>query len=526
MHGLQNLPTFIRLLMRPEAYPHPVRSVELVQTHISWVLLTGDLAYKVKKPVSLGFIDASSLEKRHALCEEELRLNRRFAPQLYLSVVPIGGAPDDPRIGSSRDVFEYAVSMRQFDRTQELASLLVRGETLTTEIERLARCLGRFHELASREPPDASCGTFARMSATMLENLAALGEQPGRPADVARLARLDEWTRDSLAHARPIMEARKASGAVRECHGDLHAKNIVRWEGELVAFDCLEFDPALRWMDVASELAFLHVDLVGHDRLDLAALFLSGYLEATGDCSALRVLRLYEVYAALVRAKVDGLLAQDAASDDVLTLAANRRSARIGLAEQRTHTTRPTLVLMHGVSASGKSWLSRALVPTLCLPRVRSDVERKRIAGFSAHEDASAPPGEGIYDARGSRRTYDRLLDCAEHALAGGYGLIVDAACLERDERAAFRDIADRHGARFLLVSCFTDRATLAERIAKRRHSRQRGPSDATLAVLDHQLATEQPLRPEELVDALRIDTGSTSPETAAALVRTRLDGA
>jgi uncharacterized protein len=522
---VRTLPTFIQGLLRPEAYPHPVGPIELAQTHISWVLLTGEVAYKVKKPVYFGFLDASTLEKRRRLCEEELRLNRRFAPQLYRAVVPVGSAPDRPRVGCTEGIFEYAVCMRQFDRSQELAALLARGERLTNEIEQFAPRLAAFHEDASREVPDATFGTFERMRATMLENLAALEQQPLRSADVARLAHLDAWTRGSLAHAQPIMESRKASGAVRECHGDLHARNIVRWEGELLPFDCLEFDPALRWMDVASELAFLHVDLIGHGRPELAALLLTGYLETTGDYAALRILRLYEVYTALVRAKVDGLIAQEADSDDGLALAANRRSARLGLAELRTQKAQPALVLMHGVSASGKSWLSRALVPALRLPRVRSDVERKRIMGLSTDSDTTAVPGGGLYNPRSIRRTYERLLDCAEAAIDGGYGIIVDAACLERWQRSAFRAIAERQGARFLIVSCQADRAVLAERIARRRAERH-DPSDATAAVLEHQLATEQPLGPDELARALSIDTASISPEAAAALVRARLDGA
>jgi uncharacterized protein len=524
-NAMHDRPTFIQALLRQDAYPHPVISVEVVQTHISWVLLTGEVAYKVKKPVHLGFIDTTTLEKRRRLCEEELRLNRRLAPQLYMSVVPIGGTPDRPRIGCPDGVFEYAVSMRQFDRTQELASLLLRGERLIAEIERFAVRLARFHEDAARESPDETYGTFERMRATMLENLAALEEQPGRAADIARVVRLGAWTRDSLARARPIMEARKESGAVRECHGDLHARNIVRWEGELLPFDCLEFDPALRWMDVASELAFLHVDFVGYERPDLAALLSSGYFEATGDYAALRIQRLYEVYTALVRAKVDGLVAQAADTDDAAALAANRRSARIALAERRTETTAPALVLMHGVSGSGKSWLSRALVPALAIARVRSDLERKRMVGLSPHADATAAPGEGIYDVAGSRGTYARLLDCAEHALAGGYGIIVDAACLAGWQRSAFHKLAQRRGASFLIVSCLADRATLKQRIARRRTQRH-DPSDATLAILDHQLAKEQPLSEDELAGAVRIDTGSTPLETAVRLVRARLDSA
>jgi len=510
-------------LLRADAYPHPVGALELVETHISWVVLTGQLAYKIKKPVRFDFIDASSLDRRRRLCEEELRLNGRLAPDLYLAVLPIGGTPDAPRIGTDEHVLEYAVQMRQFDRSGELPTLLAAGEVRREEISRLAVRLAGFHARAPAAGPETDYGTCEQLRATMLANLAALAAQCVEPRLAHALNRLSDWTRDALSGNRIAIELRRATGAVRECHGDLHARNIVRWKGELVPFDCLEFDPALRWIDVASEMAFLHMDLLAHARTDLASILLSDYLEAAGDYESLRLMRFYEVYRALVRAKVDGLDAARAASSQAAERAVTRRASRIDLAQRLAAPPDPPLILMHGVSGSGKSWLSGELVPALGVLRVRSDLERKRIVGLAAGARADAAPGEGLYAARNTDRTYARLLECAEHALIGGHGIVIDAAFLEAEKRELFRGLARRLGRRFLLVSCHARPDVLRTRVQARRGA-ARDPSDATLAVLEHQLASRRPLEDCESSCAVAIDT--TAGDSAAAaieLIRTQL---
>ncbi len=301
-----SFPPLVSGLLKPDAYPHRVRAVQLRQTHISWILLTGDFAYKIKKPVDLGFVDFTTLERRHYFCTEEVRLNRRFAPDLYLDVVAIARQDGMMRICGEGKPVEFAVRMRQFDETR-LASQLLSDEQLTaTHIDELAVVMTSLHDSAARD--DArEWGSPAQVREPIVENFAALRPLIGDPARQRQLDQLQEWSLSTCEALPAILERRQEEGFVRECHGDLHLGNIVQWQGAMTPFDCIEFQPALRWIDVMSEIAFLVMDLDVHGRPDLAWRFLNDYLEMTGDYAGLPVLPLYLVYRAIVRAKVDAL---------------------------------------------------------------------------------------------------------------------------------------------------------------------------------------------------------------------------
>lgn len=512
-------------MLRAAAYPHPVGHIELAETHVSWVVLTGLFAYKIKKPVRFDFLDCSTLEKRRALCEEELRLNRRLAAGLYLEVTAIGTEAGELRIGAQEDVVEYAVRMRQFDRSEELSALLDRAAVAPEELADLGTRLADFHAHAGVAAPESGWGSFAQLEELLLGNLASLRATDAARKATAELERLDGWLRGALREARGTIERRRADGRVRECHGDLHARNVVRWQGRLLPFDCLEFDAALRWIDVASELAFLYMDLLGRGRGDLAASFLSAHLEAGGDYEALRLLGLFAVHRALVRAKIDGLQAGAGAAAAAEFEA--RCLERIWLAQRLAAPSTPVLMLMHGSSGSGKSWLSERLVPALAALRVRSDVERKRLAGLGALErSGDTAPGAGLYGAEATARTYARLAQCAEHALAAGQDVIVDAAFLQAGQRQRFLDLARERGSGFLIVSCTADPAVLRARIEARSRS-GRDASEASIEVLEHQLAAAEPLTAEEHAHALCVDTSElTSAAAAAEDIRRRLAAA
>ena len=299
-------------LLLGAAFPHPVTRLQLKQTHISWVLLTGPFAYKIKKPVRYDFIDASTLERRKFLCEEELRLNRRFAPDLYVEVVAIVAGKGRLSVGGRGNPLEFAVKMRQFDPSQELAELLARDGVTAQDMRSLADTVADSHIRAAVAPANGPYGTFPKVQAPILGNFELLRRHLGGEAERTLLEQLAVWTCDSLARLKPLIQTRLQSGDVRECHGDLHARNIVRWQQLWLPFDCLEFDPELRWIDVMADTAFLFMDLVSRRREDLACEFLSRYLEETGDYAGLRLLPLYASYRALVRAKVDALGAESA----------------------------------------------------------------------------------------------------------------------------------------------------------------------------------------------------------------------
>jgi len=499
----------IEQLLAKTAYPHAVTRIALKQTHLSWIVLTGSFAYKVKKPVRFDFVDASTLERRRHLCQEELRLNRRFAPGLYLDVVPITREADGLKAGGAGEPIEYAVRMRQFDEEQELGSCLERSAVTPQGMAALAGLLAEAHARADPATLDSPFGSLPAVRQPMFDNFSLLRARLSDPRQLQQLARLEAWTHRSLSQLTPVIESRRRSGRVRECHGDLHARNIVWWEDRWLPFDCLEFDPGLRWIDVVSDAAYLYMDLFARSREDLAANFLSRYLEVSGDYEGLRLLHLYCSYRALVRAKVDALWADTAGPRERIDLEA-RLARRLAAAMQFMETGQPALILMHGVTASGKSWLSERLVGAIPAIRVRSDLERKRLEGVDELAHRGLAVGAGNYSRIATRRTYERLLDCAGAALEGGCSIIVDATFLEARDRAAFRALAQQRECPFLIVSCVADPATLARRLDSRNRSGL-DPSEATRDVLADQLERRQPLEAEEKRLALEIDTGSVA---------------
>jgi aminoglycoside phosphotransferase family enzyme/predicted kinase len=486
----------IAALRDPACYPHPAQAVEVVETHISWVLLAGDYAYKVKKPVKLPFLDFSTLAARRHYCEEELRLNRRAAPALYLDVVPISQTARGPAVAAGGDVVEYAVRMRRFAH-EALADAMARRAALgAPEIDAMAAALVALHAAAPRADPAAGYATPAQVAATALGNFDQIAGLPAGGAAAARLAPLRAWTARECERLAPEFEARRDAGLVRECHGDLHLGNIAFLGGRAVPFDCIEFDPALRWIDVMSETAFLVMDLRAHGLPGAAWRLLNAWLEAGGDYGGAAVLRFYLVYRAMVRAKVS-LLRADAAGFD----------AYLGLAGSLAAPGRPALLAMHGLSGSGKTTVSQALLERVGALRLRSDVERKRLHGLAPEARSASAPGAGLYDAAASERTYDRLALLAGAALRSGYSVIVDATFLQGGERERFRGVADRLGADFLIVSCAAQDAVLRERVA-RRAAQARDASEAALPVLERQLASHQPLTAGEEAATVRVDTG------------------
>ena len=481
--------------------------MRVVETHISWVFLTGELAYKVKKPVKLPFVDFSTLERRREFCEEELRLNRRLAAELYLEVVPIGGEPAAPRIGR-RPAFEYAVKMRQFPDDARLDRRLAAGAVPAAALLAFAERLAKFHRALPplRTGADSAPATVRTVEA----NFAELGEYLRGEAR-EQLEALRQWTSRECGRVAAALERRAAAGAHRECHGDLHLENLLLMNERIVAFDALEFDPKLREIDVMSETAFLTMDLLAHRRADLAYPFLTRYLEAGGDYDGLEVLRFYLVHRALVRAKVRAIKAAQQAAE----AGRDTPAPYLELAAELAAPRRPLLLLTHGLSGSGKTHVTAQLLGRLPGLRVRSDLERKRLLGVPTGARTGSGIDTGAYDRESTDRTYARLVGVADAALAHDFDAIVDAAFLRRAERAAFRELADRRAARFAILDCVAPEAELRRRIAA-RDATGRDASEATAAVLDHQLATREPLDAAERAAALHVDT--TAPLDAAAL--------
>jgi hypothetical protein len=496
----------LEALREPARYPHPADRVELVETHISRVFLAGDYAYKVKKPVALGFLDFSTLEARRFYCEEELRLNRRTAPDLYLDVVPIAETPRGVRVGGEGEPIEYALEMRRFPQDALADSLARRGELGAPQVDALAAAIAAFHASIPAASSDADYGSPERIAATALASFEQLGALA--PAEGARLAELRAWTESESARLAGLFAARRRDGFVRECHGDLHLGNIAFLDGRPVPFDCIEFSAELRWIDVMNEVAFLAMDLMEHGLPGLAWRFLDGYLQATGDYPGVRVLRYYLVYRAMVRAMIACIREHQPGAGAAAQGRAHREYGEyLGVAGSLAKPARPALLLMHGVSGSGKTTIAQAMLEALGAVRVRSDVERKRLHGLDPRARTRATVHGGIYGPESTRATYGRLAQAARDVVESGYRVVVDAAFLQREERERFRSLARELGAPFLVVSCIASEAALRGRVA-RRQAAMSDASEAGVAVLEYQLATQEPLGEDERLLAEHIDSG------------------
>jgi len=501
-----HFPSALSGLLTPEGYAHAADDIVLVETPISWVLLAGQFAYKIKRPVQLPFIDMHSLERRRFLCQEELRLNRRFAPELYLQVCCVVMVNGAARMGGGGVAVEYAVRMQRFDRQQELDRLLESGRIEASELAEFGRRLAAIHERAPIVESGQPWGEAAAVRALVLENwqqaLSAADAPSGRP-DVEALhapliAKLDATA--------AWFSRRRDAGRVRECHGDLHTRNIARIHGELVAFDCVEFEPSFRWIDVADECALLLMDMEARDRGALAHAFWDGYLEYSGDYQAHQVLDLYKAHRALVRAKVSAL------SWSGSQASAERQSLRLEhsrLIECAAHAlSRRTvrLVLMCGLSGSGKTWLARRLAPRLNMIHVRSDVERKRLAGLPATARSGSRPEQGLYAQSFDRAVYERLESCAESVLTGGYDALVDATFARRIDRGRFAALAARLQVTLTVIHCRADLSLMRARIVQRERLAA-DASEADERVLELQLQRWEPLGAEERFEIIEADT-------------------
>jgi aminoglycoside phosphotransferase family enzyme/predicted kinase len=510
--GLPDHEALVRGLMQPSAYPHPVGSVERIDTHISTVLLAGDFAYKIKKPLDLGFLDFSSLEKRRRCCLEEVRLNRRTAPALYLDVVPIAVTDAGPRVRPASDVaaVEYAVRMRRFDPAATLDRLAAQGRLTAPLVDRLADGVARLHAGAAVAPRGfGTPRTACRLTDDAIRAARALVQSP---AERARLDALAAWSAAECEARASAMAARADAGRVRECHGDLHLANVVLLDAEPVAFDAIEFSEELRFIDVIADIAFTFMDLLDHALPRLAWRFVGGYLERTGDYEGLSLLRYFAVYRALVRAEVALIRVRQ---PDVRRQVRVREHASfqqyLALAERLREAGAPVLVTMTGLSGSGKSTVALALAERLGGVRIRSDVERKRLLGVAAHERTQP----GAYSGEVTERTYARMAHAAGAALAAGVPAVVDGAFLRRAERDRFRALAADCGARFVLVACKAPADTLRARVAARQAA-GRDPSEADVDVLERQMQWQEAAAADERGDCACVDTSGAWHEVEA----------
>jgi len=508
----------IQSLQNEALFDHPVSQFRVLETHISYVLLTGKYAYKIKKPVNFGFLDFSSLDQRKHFCQEELRLNQRLAASLYLDVIPISGSAENPVIGDTASApIEYAIRMRQFDQQELLDGRQEAGQLDPDELVDLARQIAGFHASVPVVDPETSLGKPESVFAAMEDNFTHSRPLLEDDSLLPQLDALEAWTRCTFDRLASAIEERHTKGFVRECHGDLHLANITRFEGQITVFDCIEFNEPFRWIDVAKDLAFLLMDLESRGEFGLANRVLNTWLEYTGDYACLPLMPLYKAYRAMVRAKIALLTRTNTDLPDA-------ERARL-LESYKTYANLAThyceipnryLLCTVGLSASGKSRVSGDLSAQLGLVRLRSDVERKRLFGLGPLDDSKSGQGEKLYTPEATEKTYDKLAELAGQLLACGQPVIVDAAFLRESERAKLEAVAEDQGVPFALIHCEAEESVRRERIRQRRND----ASEATEDLLNAQKDWYEPITETEQHHTLTVDSccDSSAPALGQAI--------
>jgi aminoglycoside phosphotransferase family enzyme/predicted kinase len=502
------LETIIQYLQSAACFPHATAGFEVFETHISYVLLTGEYVYKFKKPVDLGFLDFTTLEKRKYYCEEELRLNRRLAPDMYLALVSVHGDPEHPVIEGEGPLLEYAVKMRQFATADRMDLVTARGELTSEEIDQLAQIVAEFHEHIPVAESDSRFGTLEVIRQRIMQNFEQVLQNTDDPEISNICTQLCSWSEAALHKRQDVIAQRKQEGSVRECHGDMHMANIILPEGKPVIYDCLEFSEDLRWIDTISEVAFLYMDLDFHHQHNLALRFLNQYLSRSGDYGGLRLLCIYLVYRAMVRAKVNSIEAKQKAANPKVAagcLATTKSYLALALNYVESFAS-PVLIILHGLSGSGKSWLAEQLLENFGAIQIRSDVERKRLLGFEAQARTKSAIGKGAYSADMTAQTYQRLLELASLILPAGPSVIVDATFLKKSHREQFQQLAQSLDVPYVILDLQASEDTLRSRIIKRA-GQAKDASEATLEVLAHQLKTDEAISASEAGYTIQIDT-------------------
>lgn len=479
--------------------------MRLIETHISWIFLTGEYAYKIKKPVNYGFLDFSTLARRRFYCEEEIRLNRRLTQDWYLKSVSISGRIDQPQINGPGEPFEYAVMMRQFPSEQTLKDIAVQGRLTSNEIDQVSSIIAAFHANIAIAGEHSTYGESQDIKHWADENFLHIKPLLNAPDQLSLIESIEQWSYREWAAQSHVMQQRKQRGFVRECHGDLHLGNMTLIDGHVVLFDCIEFNPMLRWIDVISETAFLIMDLIHLGYKVCAYRFLNRYLQQTGDYAGLALLRYYLVYRAMVRAKVALLRITQESDPEICQLIRSEYADFTVLAEKISASDTPSLIITHGFSGSGKSTYASRLAETLGAIQIRSDIERKRLSGYKAETTTGSGIGKGIYSIKASEKVYRHLLEIGNAVLMAGFSVIIDAAFLKKRERDMFRQLADSLQLTFVILDFHASENTLIERI----RTRQNDPSEATVVVLKQQLQTCQPLTQEELRHTIPANTES-----------------
>jgi len=470
------LSQLIEALSAPSAYPQPAEAVEVHQTHISVVFLAGPWAYKIKKPVDLGFVNYSTLERRRHFCEEEVRLNRRLAPEVYRGVVPVTRDGEVVRVEGKGAVLEWAVKMERLPDSATLRAHLDHDNVGVEELEELACRLARFHAAADSGDKIAAGGSFEVIARNARENFQQSTRQVGVTLSKSTLDRLKVRTQAALAQLEGVIEDRALRGIPRDTHGDLRLEHVYWFParnppGDWLVVDCIEFDARYRYADPIADIAFLAMELTLEGRGDLARSFSEAYLHASGDEEGRVLLPFYMAYRAAVRGKVEGMKLDEAEIPAPGRSAAQVRARALwlfALTQLEDARSRPGLLLVAGLPGTGKSSLAHDLAEQAGFTVIRSDAVRKELAVRTGPHAPPAAFGEGLYTADWNERTYAECLRRAEELIFEGRRVLIDASFRDESRRRMFLDAARRWGITACLLHCDAEPDVVSHRLASR----------------------------------------------------------
>lgn len=502
-----NSDQFVSALHDPSIYGHEVSDISVIETHISWILLTGNYAYKIKKPIQFSFVDFSTLEKRKFYCHEELRLNGRLAPNLYLDVVAITGSNEHPSFKNSSEPIEYAVKMRQFSQQMLLSYLSEHGQLLQQHIDHMAKEIARFHMHIDKVSMEGVLGTPEDIHYWVTDNFEQIESNLEAKNSLTLLKNIKDWSESEHCNKYTQLLHRRSHGFVRECHGDMHLGNMALIEDRVTIFDGIDFNEHLRWVDVMSEVAFVAMDFCKRGYPEFSNRFINLYLQYTGDYAGLCVFHYYSVYRATVRAKVALLrLTQPHLSEIQINNIRDEFESYIELATCYFAEQKAVLIITYGLSGSGKSTYTESLIESIGAIRIRSDVERKRLYGYDTLERTQSGINEGIYTQQSSKAVYARLVELSKSIINSGFSVIVDACFLQRAQREEFHKLSMGLQVPFIILEFQATEATLKKRIISRAQDK-REPSEADLEVLTSQIKKCMPLGEDEKKNTIIINT-------------------
>lgn len=500
-----NLPPLIQQMLQPEFYPHPVKTpIQLCQTHISFVFLTGNFAYKVKKSVNFEFLDYSTLEKRQHFCQQELRMNQALAPKLYLEILPIVQQGNQFSFShSSNQIVEYALRMRQFPQEDLLINRFKQGKLTLQHIEELGKVVAGFHLTAPTNDEILKYGQIEQVRHSIDQNFDQTDQYIGIAQTQKQYNETKQFNQHFFEQRQALFNQRIQNQLIRECHGDLHLKNICIFEDKITLFDRIEFNKEFRYVDVMYDVAFLVMDLEARGRIDLSHQFLNSYIETTGDWEGLQILPFYLSRQAYVRAKVNSIMLDETTiSEEEKTAIIQEAKHYYQLAWQYTQRHAGGIVMMSGLSGSGKSTTARKLSQLMGAIQIRTDAVRKHLGGISLHEKG----GDQLYTPEMTQKTYSRLLELGILLGKAGFWVILDGKYDREKLRKSVIESCHSHQLPLHILECHTPLEILRSRLQQR----QGDIADATADLLASQQALAEPITPEEQPYLTQIDTTQT----------------